>query len=82
MTRDYDLVVIGTGTAATVAALRCRAVGWSVAMPIIARSGARAPCAAVTRRRSWSERQTRSIARAACGARASRRKAWRSTGRR
>ncbi len=28
----YDLVVIGTGTAATVAAFRCRAAGWRVAV--------------------------------------------------
>lgn len=28
----YDLVVIGTGTAATVAASRCRAAGWGVAV--------------------------------------------------
>ena len=29
---DYDLLVIGTGTAATVAAMRVRAAGWSVAV--------------------------------------------------
>lgn len=32
MARSYDLVVIGTGTAATVAAKRCRTAGWSVAV--------------------------------------------------
>jgi glutathione reductase (NADPH) len=32
MTKNYDLVVIGTGTAASVAASRCRAAGWSVAV--------------------------------------------------
>ncbi len=31
MARQYDLVVIGTGTAAKVAASRCRAAGWRVA---------------------------------------------------
>lgn len=32
MAKTYDLVVIGTGTAATVAANRCRAAGWRVAV--------------------------------------------------
>jgi glutathione reductase (NADPH) len=32
MTRRYDLVIVGTGTAATVAALRLRTAGWSVAI--------------------------------------------------
>lgn len=32
MPRQYDLVVIGTGTAAAVAAFRCRASGWRVAV--------------------------------------------------
>lgn len=32
MTSPYDLVIIGTGTAATVAAMRVRAAGWSVAI--------------------------------------------------
>src|SRR5215510_16503404 len=32
MTKQYDLVVVGTGTAATVAASRCRSVGWRVAV--------------------------------------------------
>lgn len=32
MARDYDLVVIGTGTAATVAASRCQAAGWKIAI--------------------------------------------------
>jgi glutathione reductase (NADPH) len=32
MAERYDLIVIGTGTAATVAAKRCRAAGWSVAV--------------------------------------------------
>jgi glutathione reductase (NADPH) len=32
MTKSYDLVVIGTGTAASVAASRCRAAGWRVAV--------------------------------------------------
>jgi glutathione reductase (NADPH) len=32
MAERYDLVVIGTGTAATVAAKRCRVAGWSVAV--------------------------------------------------
>jgi pyruvate/2-oxoglutarate dehydrogenase complex dihydrolipoamide dehydrogenase (E3) component len=32
MTRRYDLVVIGTGTAAMVAAMRVRAAGWSAAV--------------------------------------------------
>ena len=31
MTKQYDLVVIGTGTAASVAATQCRAAGWTVA---------------------------------------------------
>src|SRR5438876_11879167 len=30
--KKYDLVAIGTGTAATVAASRCRAAGWRVAI--------------------------------------------------
>jgi glutathione reductase (NADPH) len=32
MRKTYDLVVIGTGTAASVAASRCRAAGWRVAL--------------------------------------------------
>ncbi|MBA3479858.1 MAG: NAD(P)/FAD-dependent oxidoreductase [Lautropia sp.] len=32
MTRQYDLVVIGTGTGASGAAARCRAAGWRVAV--------------------------------------------------
>lgn len=32
MAKKYDLVVIGTGTAATVAATRCRAAGWTLAV--------------------------------------------------
>lgn len=32
MAQSFDLVVIGTGTAASVAATRCRAAGWSVAV--------------------------------------------------
>lgn len=32
MTRRYDLMIIGTGTAAMVAAMRIRAAGWSVAI--------------------------------------------------
>lgn len=32
MTKQYDLVVIGTGTAASVAASRCRSAGWRVAV--------------------------------------------------
>jgi len=32
MSKHYDLVVIGTGTAASVAASRCRSAGWSVAV--------------------------------------------------
>lgn len=32
MTRSYDLVAIGSGTAASVAAFRCRAAGWTVAV--------------------------------------------------
>ncbi len=32
MTKKYDLVVIGTGTGASVAASRCRSAGWSVAV--------------------------------------------------
>src|SRR5260370_3813134 len=32
MPRSYDLVVIGTGTAASVAAYRCRDAGWRVAV--------------------------------------------------
>jgi glutathione reductase (NADPH) len=32
MPRSYDVVVIGTGTAASVAAYRCRAAGWRVAV--------------------------------------------------
>jgi glutathione reductase (NADPH) len=31
MTRLYDLVIVGTGTVAMVAAMRVRAAGWSVA---------------------------------------------------
>ena len=30
--KQYDLVIIGTGSAASVAAFRCRAAGWSVAV--------------------------------------------------
>jgi pyruvate/2-oxoglutarate dehydrogenase complex dihydrolipoamide dehydrogenase (E3) component len=32
MTQQYDLIVIGTGTGASVAADRCRAAGWRVAV--------------------------------------------------
>jgi glutathione reductase (NADPH) len=32
MTRTYDLVIIGSGTAAQVASARVRAVGWEVAV--------------------------------------------------
>ncbi|WP_080357658.1 dihydrolipoyl dehydrogenase family protein, partial [Burkholderia cenocepacia] len=32
MAKNYDLVIVGTGTAASVAASRCRAAGWSVAV--------------------------------------------------
>jgi glutathione reductase (NADPH) len=32
MTRNYDLAVIGTGTAASVTADRCRSAGWQVAI--------------------------------------------------
>ncbi|HEY3779291.1 MAG TPA: NAD(P)/FAD-dependent oxidoreductase [Rhizomicrobium sp.] len=32
MTRDYDLVVVGTGVAASAAAFRCRTAGWRVAI--------------------------------------------------
>lgn len=32
MTKQYDLVIVGSGTAASVAAHRCRAVGWRVAV--------------------------------------------------
>src|SRR4051812_36087004 len=32
MANTYDLVVIGTGTAASTAATRCRAAGWRVAI--------------------------------------------------
>jgi glutathione reductase (NADPH) len=32
MAKQYDLIVIGTGTAASVAASNCRAAGWRVAM--------------------------------------------------
>src|SRR2546425_11857934 len=30
--KQYDLVIIGTGSAASMAAFRCRAAGWSVAV--------------------------------------------------
>ena len=30
--KDYDLIALGTGTAATVSARRCRAAGWKVAV--------------------------------------------------
>lgn len=32
MPKKFDLVVIGTGSAATTAAFKCRAAGWSVAV--------------------------------------------------
>jgi glutathione reductase (NADPH) len=32
MTRQFDLVVIGTGTAASVAAYHCQGAGWRVAV--------------------------------------------------
>ncbi|SPF53283.1 hypothetical protein SBA4_5520017 [Candidatus Sulfopaludibacter sp. SbA4] len=32
MKREFDLVVIGTGTAASVPAYKCRAAGWQVAV--------------------------------------------------
>lgn len=32
MTKRYDLIAIGTGTSASVAASRCRAAGWSIAV--------------------------------------------------
>jgi glutathione reductase (NADPH) len=32
MTKHYDLIAVGTGTAASVAAARCRSAGWTVAV--------------------------------------------------
>jgi len=32
MTRRYDVVVIGSGTAASTVASRCRAAGWTIAV--------------------------------------------------
>ena len=32
MTKSYDLIAIGTGTAAAVTANTCRRVGWTVAV--------------------------------------------------
>jgi len=32
MTRKFDLVAIGTGSAASAVASRCRAAGWQVAL--------------------------------------------------
>ncbi|MCH7914401.1 MAG: NAD(P)-binding protein [Deltaproteobacteria bacterium] len=32
MTKKFDLVVIGTGAAASTAAYRCRSAGWDVAI--------------------------------------------------
>lgn len=32
MTENFDLIVIGTGAAASTAAFRCRAAGWEVAI--------------------------------------------------
>ncbi len=32
MTKQYDLVIVGTGAAATTAAMRVRVAGWKVAI--------------------------------------------------
>jgi len=32
MTKTFDIIVIGTGSAASVAASRCRSAGWEVAI--------------------------------------------------
>jgi pyruvate/2-oxoglutarate dehydrogenase complex dihydrolipoamide dehydrogenase (E3) component len=50
----YDLVIIGTGTAAMGAAMRARAAGWSVAVIDFRPLAAPARCAAATPRKcSW-----------------------------
>lgn len=41
MMRKYDLVVIGTGTAASAVAYKCHAAGWEVAGSIRDRLAAR-----------------------------------------
>lgn len=48
MPTRYDLVIIGTGTAAMVAAMRVRAAGWHVASSTTDRSGAPVRCVAAT----------------------------------
>ena len=45
MEKQYDVVVIGTGSGASVVASRCRAAGWTVAI-IDARPFGRDLCAA------------------------------------
>jgi pyruvate/2-oxoglutarate dehydrogenase complex dihydrolipoamide dehydrogenase (E3) component len=53
MAKTYDLVVIGTGTAASVAAAQCRSAGWRVAVIDHLPFGGTCALRAAIRRRCW-----------------------------
>ena len=63
-----DLLVVGTGSAGTSAALRCARAGWRVAIVDERPYGGRAPCAAAIRKRCSSARRRCSIGTSACEA--------------
>ena len=63
---DYDVIVIGTGTAAQVTAARVKRAGRSVAMIDHRPFGEPARCAAAIPRNCWSVAPRRSIGRAGC----------------
>lgn len=80
MAKAFDLIVIGTGTAAATAANRCANAGWRVAMIDHLPYGGTARCAVVTPRRYWSALPKRSTLRAGRGARGLLAATHRSTG--
>ena len=49
--KTYDLVIIGSGTAAQVASSRVRGAGWSVHWSITVLSAGLVPCADAIRRK-------------------------------
>ncbi|BBI65686.1 hypothetical protein HSBAA_PA_2890 (plasmid) [Vreelandella sulfidaeris] len=51
MAASYDLVAIGTGTAAKIVVMRAQAANWRVAIIDSRPFGAPVPCAAATPRR-------------------------------
>lgn len=57
MTKNFDLIALGTGSAAAAVATRCRAAGWKVAIVDSRPFGGTALCAVATRRKFWLERR-------------------------